>query len=174
MRVDLNLIGGAHGTLAPVSRLRLNLFRETDFVAVLQRFEQTGSGYAWVGKIEGEPLSSVILVTVDRTVSGSVTLPGRTYAIRAADGVGTVSEIEERLLPRRADDAIPAPPEPAPLAFGSADPNVAADDGALIDIAVLYSATALRGAASEAELRADIDLSVALGVCAAEKQVRQL
>ena len=161
MRVDLSLIGGANGTLAPISRLRLNLFLETDFVAVLQRFEQTGSGYAWIGKIEGEPLSSVILVTVDRTVSGSVTVPGRTYAIRAADGVGTVSEIEERLLPRSADDAIPAPPEPAPPASGGPDPNVAADDGALIDIAVVYSGTALRGAASEAQLRADIDLAVA-------------
>jgi hypothetical protein len=158
----MSLIGGAYETPAPVSRLRLNLFRETDYVAVLQRFEQTGSGYAWVGKIEGEPLSSVILVTVDRTVSGSVTVPGRTYAIRAADGLGTVSEIEERLLPRSADDAIPAPPEPAPAASGGADSNAAADDGALIDIAVVYSGTALRGAASEAELRADIDLSVAL------------
>ena len=158
VRVDLNLIGGAYGTLAPVSRLRLNLFRETDFVAVLQRFERTGSGYAWVGTVEGEPLSSVILVTVDRTVSGSVTVPGRTYAIRAADGVGTVSEIEERLLPEGDDDAIPAPPEPAPPAAAS---DTAADDGALIDVAVVYSATALRGAASEAELRADIDLAVA-------------
>ena len=161
VRVDMSLIGGANGALAPVSRLRLNLFLEIDFVAVLQRFEQTGSGYAWIGKIEGEPLSSVILVTVDRTVSGSVTVPGRTYAVRAADGVGTVSEIEERLLPRSADDAIPAPPEPAPPASGGTDPNVAADDGALIDVAVVYSRTALRGAASEAQLRADIDLAVA-------------
>lgn len=161
VRVDLSLIGGAYGTLAPVSRLRLNLFRETDFVAALQRFEQTGSGYAWVGTVEGEPLSSVILVTVDRTVSGSVRVPGRTYAIRAADGVGTVSEIEERLLPGGGDDAIPAPPEPAPLASGGADPNTAADDGALIDVAVVYSRTALRGAANEAALRADIDLAVA-------------
>ena len=161
VRVDLNLIGGAYGTLAPASRLRLNLFRETDFVAVLQWFEQTGSGYAWVGKIEGEPLSSVVLVTVDRTVSGSVTVPGRTYAIRAADGVGSVSEIEERLLPENGDDAIVAPPEPAPPVSGGAAPDAGADDGALIDIAVVYSGRALRSAASEAELRADIDLAVA-------------
>ena len=161
VRVDLSLIGGAYGTLEPASRLRLNLFLETDFVAVLQRFEQTGSGYAWIGKIESEPLADVILVIVDGTVRGSVTMPGRTYAIRAADGVGTVSEIDERLLPRGGDDAIEAPPEPAPREFGGADPAAAADDGTLIDVAVVYSRTALRGATTEAALRASIDLAVA-------------
>ena len=157
VRVDLSLIGGAYGTLAPASRLRLNLFLETDFVAVLHRFEQTGSGYAWIGKIEGEPLSSVILVNVNGTVSGSVTTPGRTYTIRAADGIGTVSEVEERLLPRGGDDAIEAPPEPGPAPAAT---DAATDDGTLIDIAVVFSKTALRDAGSEAELRADIDLAV--------------
>ena len=162
VRVDMSLIGGAHGTLAPASRLRLNLFLETNFVAALDRFEQTGSGYAWLGKIEGEPLSSVILVTVNGTVSGTVRIPGRTFAIRAADGVGTASEVDERLLPRGGDDAIEAPREPAPRGSGGADRGAAADDGAIIDLAVVYTRTALREAASEAELRADIDLAVAL------------
>ena len=161
MRVDLSLIGGVSGTLAPAARLRLNLFLETDVVAVLHRFEQTGSGYAWVGKIEGEPLTDVVIVTVDGTVSGTVRTAGRTYAIRATDGVGTVSEVEERLLPRGRDDAIEAPPEPALPELGDALSDATADDGALIDIAVVYSPTALRAAASEAALRADIDLAVA-------------
>ena len=162
VRVDLSLIGGANGTLAPISRLRLNLFLETDFVAVLQRFEQTGSGYAWIGKIEGEPLSSVILVTVDRTVSGSVTVPGRTYAIRAADGVGTVSEIRRASVAeecrRRDPGATGTRRRPRPAAPIRTWPRTM---GRSSTSPVVYSGTALRGAASEAQLRADIDLAVA-------------
>ena len=160
VRVDLGLIGGADGTLAPAPQLRLNLFPGTDeFLALLDRFEPTNSGHAWIGTIDGEPLSSVVLVNVNGTVVGSITTPGRTYGVRAADGVGTVSEIDERLLPRGGNDAIKAPPEPAPRDAG---PDASAADGTtLIDFAVVYSKTALRAAGTEAALRASIDVAVA-------------
>ena len=61
VRVDLGLIGGASGNREPASRLRLNLFPETDFLAVLDRFDQTNSGYAWIGKVNGEPLSTIVI-----------------------------------------------------------------------------------------------------------------
>ena len=159
VRIDLGLIGGVHGDRAPAPRLWLNLFAETDFLAVLDRFEQSASGHAWIGKIEGEPLSSVVLVNVNGTVSGSVTMPGRTYEVRAADGVGTVSEIDERLLPR-GDDAIEAPAEPAPR--DAVDPGPSSADGLTrIDVAVVYSKTALREAGTNDALLASIDVAVA-------------
>ena len=161
VRLDQRLIGGAYGALAPAPRLWLNLFPETAFLAVLDRYEQTGSGYAWIGKIDGVPLADVILVTVNGTVRGSVTLPGRTYAISVVDGVGTVSEQDE---PRSlGNDAIVPGPEPS--ADRRFDRNglrsAGADDGSLVDIAIVYSNNALRGAASEADLLAGIDLIVA-------------
>ena len=159
VRVDLDLIGGASGNREPASRLRLNLFPETDFLAVLDRFEQTNSGYAWIGKVDGEPLSTIVLVTVNGTVSGSIRMPGRTYEVRAADGVGTVSEIDERLLPR-GGAAIKAP-EPAPR--DAVEPDASAADGRQpIYLAVVYSKTALRAAGTKAALRADIDVAVAM------------
>ena len=159
VRINQALLGGTAGQLAPALRMRLNLFPETEFVARLEQFEQTGSGYAWVGRIEGEPLADVILVTVDGVVRGSVTLPGRSYAIRAENGVEVVNELDDRLFSRGDDDVV-VPPRGRASGPPVRRQREASDDGSVIDLAVVYSNTARRDAESEAGLLAAIDLAV--------------
>ena len=129
---------------------------------MLERFEQTHSGYAWIGRIEGEPFADVVLVTVNGTVRGSVTMPGRSYAIRVENGVGVVNELDPRLFPRGADDAVVPPELDRPHPNADRQPAAAdgPEDGSVIDLAVVYSRTAAR-ATSENDLRASIDLAVA-------------
>ena len=48
--MDLALLGGPYGALPPARTIRLNLLTGADFTATLERFEQTSSGYAWIGR----------------------------------------------------------------------------------------------------------------------------
>ena len=156
VRVNQHLIGGDYGALPPAARIRINPFPGLDLIVVLDRSKRTLSGHAWIGKGENVPLADVVLVTVNGALRGSITMPGASYWIRARDGVGVVSEIDERLLPRGDDTVIPPP---APAADRADVPNI--EDGRTIDVAVFYTNTAQRNAESDNALRAAIDLAVA-------------
>ena len=156
-RIDLNLIGGLDGSLAPVQRLRLNLFPGVDFTATLERFDETGSGSSWSGTIDGSGFGHVILANVNGFVSGRASAFGKVYAIRGRGERATISEIDEDLLPR-GDDAVSAPAAEA----GTFNPYVSADDGSVIDIGVVYSDDAERGAGGEDAIQADILVAVTI------------
>jgi len=154
--IDLSLIGGVDGALAPVQRLRLNLFPGTDLVATLDRFEQTEWGASWSGIIDGTAFGDVILVNVNGFVSGRVSALGRSFAIRGRGELVTVAEIDEDLLPEAADDAL----EPPLTNTGDLDLDVSADDGSVIDIGVIYSVDSARAAGGDDAIRADIGVAV--------------
>ena len=156
-RINLNLLGGLDGSLAPVRKLRLNLFPGVDFTATLERFEETVAGSSWSGTIDGSGFGHVILANVNGFVSGRASAFGKVYAIRGRTEAATISEIDEDLLPE-ADDAVSAPAADA----GTFNPHVSADDGSVIDIGVLFSDDAERAAGGEDAILADIRVAVTI------------
>ena len=156
-RINLNLIGGLDGSLAPVQRLRLNLFPGADFIATLERFEGTGSGSSWSGTVDGTSFGDVILVNVNGFVSGRASAFGKVYAFRGRGERVTIAEIDEDLLPE-SDDGVSAPAADA----GTFNPHVSADDGSVIDVGVVYSDAAERAAGGRDAIRADIGVAVTM------------
>ena len=65
-KVDLSALG-APG-VPPADRLLLDLFPDVIYAAILERGEDTYSGRAWIGVIDGVPLSQAVFVRVEDSV----------------------------------------------------------------------------------------------------------
>lgn len=156
--VNFAQLSGTNG--APLSAdniadsLRLNLFDGTELLAVRDKLQQNASGsYTWVGHVEGEPLSEVILVVRDNTLFGGIQVPGLgEFAIQPLDG--SYHLIQEAgphtILPKDdthvavADTSAQRATQPkgvpqAGVTTIQAAPGSTADDGSLIDVLVVYS-----------------------------------
>ena len=85
---------------APGATLTFNLFDDTVVTGIVERTAPAFSGgYSLAGRIEGEPLGTMVLVVNGETVAGSVRLVGETYRIRSVDdGLYAISEVEARPL----------------------------------------------------------------------------
>jgi hypothetical protein len=114
--------------------LTLNLFADTRLVAVLDRVEQTETGYVWVGRLPGVELSRVTLAVTANIMAGSISTPDTIFVIRhVSDGVHVIQELNRGALPREAPPLIPNLLPDA----GDSPPSVAADDGSIIDLLVV-------------------------------------
>ena len=69
--------------------LRLNLFADADFGAVIERTAPTASGYTLTGRLADDPLGTVVFAVNDRHVSGMVWSSGGIHYIRSS-GRGAV------------------------------------------------------------------------------------
>ena len=169
VRVDLSLVGGAWGALPPVERLRLPLFDDAEYVATLQRVEQSRHGAAWIGVIEGVPLSQVVLAVVGGDMTGSITMPGRSYDVQpAGGGVHLAREIDDRLRPGdgviqvgadAAEERIAtAPPG---VRAGAGDVQTAGDNPGFVDVLVAYTTEVMTRRGGENATLSMIDAAVA-------------
>ena len=126
-------LSGAGGAVA--SQVTLNMFPNVVANAVLERAETVYNGKAWVGRLEGDPLSLVSFGIVDGALSGTVTSAAGTYDISAdASGAATVSEVDadrlapeaEPLVPRLTQsDSTPAATFAPPVAGANASQTIA-------------------------------------------------
>ncbi|MFO7694453.1 MAG: zinc-dependent metalloprotease family protein [Vicinamibacterales bacterium] len=138
--VDLAPVGGAWGALPAADRLRLTLFDDVEFVATRQRIERSRHGAAWIGTVDGVPLSQVVLAVVGGEMTGSITMPGRSFDVQPdGGGLHLAREIDDRLLPEdgeiQADDGAPEPRDAAAAAAAQA----AGDDPGFVDVLVAYT-----------------------------------
>ena len=171
---------GAEGRGA--ARLRLNLFADAGFDVVFERSAPTTSGYALTGRIEGEPLSTVVLAVNGEWVSGTVWSRSGRYAVRPlGGGVAEVRQLDPSALGRCGvgmdaaegvvDPSLPGiggPSRSRPLG-GAASAKSAPlsgdfpeDDGSVIDLLVVYPPFARRSTGGHLAMRALIDSDVAL------------
>ena len=146
------------------SRLRIDLYRDLSFDAVLDRATRTERGYALTGRVEGEPSSAVVLVANGESFHGSV------WTSAGAYGIGTAgsAQVVERLPPSAGGCAVapggagPASAEGAAPASASASASDApADDGSEIDVLVFYTAAGRRYFGGHRNMLARIDHHVA-------------
>lgn len=92
--------------------LRLNLFEDTSFTAVLDRVEsRPPNAFTWVGHIEGVAHSQVTLAVEDEVMSGNITLPKTFYQVRyAGNGVHAIYQIDQSAFPSEEEPPLPVSP----------------------------------------------------------------
>jgi hypothetical protein len=126
----------SNGTAAPALRLNVDTH---DWVARFQRVDiDTVTGFrSWVGAIDGVPHSHVVFTERDGIVSGLINAVGLTYRIRTrAPGVYFLEQVDTHQL------GIEGEPLVGFGELGPADARAGADDGARIDVLMLYTPAA--------------------------------
>ena len=103
-------------SLAP-GNLRLNLFDDAVFEAVITDTGPTSAGSWLTGHLVGQELASLSLVVNGDLVVGTVRAPGGSYAIRwVGDGLHVVRDLDPAAFPSLESDIrlppVPLPPEP--------------------------------------------------------------
>ena len=139
--------------------ITLNLFDDAGFIADGDSTGRTARGIAWIGHLRGIQMSQVIIVVNGDVVAGNISMPGARYHIRyGRNGAHEVQEIDQSKFP---DDehAVPVPPKRAASKTVAA-PDAQADDGSIVDVMVIYSATARAAAGGTSAMRAEIDLGI--------------
>lgn len=168
------LVTLSSATIGSSPRIRLNLFPDVDVVAVRQRLDRRPGGkVTWLGRIDGSPMSSVVLSVDGDRVVGSVLLPGSgSFRILPdADGLHSVRQVETNREGGCAADSAAGPDLAAlvrtgtsgesPRSAAGADPvtpTFAPDDGSVVDLMVLYTPEAL---AASPGIVAEIETEVA-------------
>lgn len=140
--------------------LMLNFFADATFTVVLQAGETlVNGGSSWVGHVVDAPLSDVVMIVHDDTVNANVYTPQGLFQLRAlGNGLHQVRQIDPARLPHSHDDGLLAPPATAEDLVSAA---ATADNGALVDVMVLYAPTARAAAGGQAAIENLINLAVA-------------
>ncbi len=139
-----------------------NLFEDVVLSGVPQALSRrSAESYTWSGPLRTDPTGSFVLTVEQGVIVANLRAPGHgSFQLRSLDGERlAIQEIDQGLLPAcGGSDADPdgllgargRPPEPT---FG-------ADDGSLLDVLVVYTAAARRGAGGETSMRALVNLAV--------------
>ena len=159
VRVDFERFAVSAGKAAG-SELRLNLFPDASFTAVLDRVAfETADSVSWVGHLKGMTETHVALVAGGGSLVGSVVLPGAAYRIRSTPkGFHVVEQLDLSAFPEGAEPleveetAVRRPRRPGR--------GTKADDGSVIDLLVVYTPAARSAAGG----RQKIENLIALGV----------
>ena len=133
--------------------LDLNLFDDVFLAASLDRRDSRGSDrFTWSGPIDSDG-GYFVLVVHDGVVAGSVGAPQGRFQIRYKGALGyAIQEIDTSVLPPELD---PIPSAPATASIPS---SLAADDGSVIDVMVVYTPAARTAAGGAAAIQALITL----------------
>ena len=161
-RVDLDpsLLG------VPAERLRLDLFPDVSYTAVLDRFTRSATGGTWAGRIAGVPLSSVVFAAVDGALAGHVSSPLGEFVL-ARDGAGgyVIQQVAHDGRPQE-DDAVRPPDEIRDDTIGVLPPEAQAGPAdarrAIVDVLVAYTTPAVAAVGGAAQMAANIQVMAAL------------
>jgi hypothetical protein len=114
-------------------------------------------------RLRGVDFSQVTFVVSGNIVSGNIVSPTGSYQIRpVSEGVHEIQQIDTRLLVESPQDARIPPIVPVADYAKDLTPSLAkdADNGATIDVMVVYTPDAVTDAGGLANLLAQIDLAV--------------
>ena len=158
--LDLDQLRQSDGSPAsPGTILELNLFPgETLSVRIDKISTHLSGGYSLIGSIVDQPLSQVLFAVHGNTVTASLRMPGLLCELRPmGDGSYGVYDLDPDAYP--GDSLITL----ADLPDTSEDPpSTMQDDGSLIDVLVVYTASARQGAGSTSAMESLIDLAESL------------
>ena len=139
--------------------LTLNLFEDVALTAVPDRVGRSPQGgISWVGRVEGQLLSQVVLVVEEGVLAGAVIMPGAQYQIRyLGDGLYTVLEIDQAAF---GEELEPIPVDASQEAAEATPGSALADSGSTIDLLVVYTPAARAAAGGTTAIRSEISLAV--------------
>ncbi|MFZ6028141.1 MAG: M12 family metallo-peptidase [Chloroflexota bacterium] len=164
VRVNFDALGSFVLGEALRERVRINLFDDVVFVAVQDSVEVNLSGsFSWIGHVEGLPYSEVTLIARDGVLIGRVLTLDGTFELRyLGDGVHEVLLLSPEAYPDTPNDAVPLPAD-AVVSGPSmpAVPEVASDDGSVLDLLVVYTSAARAAAGGTVAIESAIEMAVA-------------
>ena len=141
--------------------LFLNLFDDVAAAAIVERIEvRSPQSFTLFGRLEDQPRSSFILVTEQEVIVANIRSPqDGTYQIRyLGNGVHVVHEIDQSAYPAC---GVTDEHEVEPQGDPTGDGGPCDDDGATIDVLVVYTPAARSAAGGAAAMTALINLAVA-------------
>lgn len=158
MHLD-RLDGAVASPTAAGSTLYLNLFNDVSFSASRERIEQNLLGFtSWIGRVDDDPLSTVVFTRRDGIVAGQVSTDGRTFEVRSvAPGLFQIDEVDVTVLPRELEPLAP----PGQLPMTAAPARAARPQAApVVDVLVFYT-PALRNRLGNAQAQARVAQAMA-------------
>jgi len=161
MRVERSRFASVRTPLLQRAALRLNLFPDLEIEArrAQARVSADGRTTFWIGRMEGEPESEVILVATGEIVSGSVRRANGEFFQIEARGEG-VSEIRQVVYEElTAADAIPISVAEDPPLVKEKNQR-AAGASPVVDVMVVYTSTARAAVGGQAVMENKIQLAV--------------
>ncbi|MBC7812053.1 MAG: S8 family serine peptidase, partial [Burkholderiales bacterium] len=164
--VDINFAALPDNFNAPAAQqaerdtVLFNLFDDVTLTADNIRLQPritSSDGFTWIGQIEGDPYSEVVLVVGDGTIEGHVRTQSTLYQITSlGNGVHAVNQIDESAFRMGADDA-----RPANITNPSAPIEAsAADTAGFVDILVVFTPAARNAEGGLTEMLSAIEASV--------------
>jgi hypothetical protein len=153
---------------------RLDFFGERSLVATIDTLSRSGDGrtISWSGRFEGQPLSSVAISLTGMVASGHFrTEDGELYELRfVSPGIFALHDLDESRFPSEAQPIpVNLPETPASAVQGAAAGEatlgkdmVAADDGSIIDVLVVYTPAAQAAAGGQTQIETEIELAITL------------
>lgn len=145
--------------------LSLELFDDLEVKAVRESAFMNPSGsLSWIGAIEDDPESTVILVSKQGVTVGSIRFDGRLITLHyLGNGVHILYEIDETSSIYREDRPTEITIDdlsPTTDRIGGELKQTEADDGSLLDLMVVYTPAAKAGAGGAVAIENLIDLGV--------------
>jgi len=144
--------------------MALNLWEGAEFEALISRTERTSAGYTLSGRLAGVRHGAATLVVNGDVVAGTVWTPTALYDIRTVNGLQVLREVDVASLPPLAPPLARGHLPGGRSGTGTVRPQSdsdASDDGAVVELLVLWTARAAKKAGGVAGIRALIDLGVA-------------
>lgn len=139
-------------------RIPVTLFDDLSVVLVRDRIVQDQNGTSWIGHVEGDETSEVILSARGRVLMGTIRYGEDAYDIvYAGNGVHVLRQVDPNA---EAPPSEPLPVSEADMAAsgaGTTAPTAAGDaTGATIDVMVVYTTAAKNNAGGDAGIQAKI------------------
>ena len=188
-RIDIDRLSAARSEVAQgrPHHLRLNLFADAGFDALIERTAPTASGYTLTGRLADEPLSMVVVAVNGGHVAGTVWSSRGVHSIRARGGIAEIRQLnpmasgrcevveapptahpDASRKPRSGDS--PFAPQPRARADAAVAPKAASrtansaqsDEGDVIDLLVVYPPFARRSQGGHQAMRVLIEQDVAV------------
>lgn len=137
--------------------LRLNLFEDATYDALLVEIDRSAGALIWRGELAGHPGSSVVLAVRGEALSGTVRVRDRLYTLRPRRDGTLVVEWDQTNAPVDAPSVVPSTRQlPSIL---TRDVRARADGEAQIDVLVLFTSEAAAAAGGDG-----IEATIALAV----------
>ena len=156
-RLDGALASGLAGDRQPV--LELNLFPDAVYRGVFERSETDTLGHrTWVGRVEGDPTSTITLTWRGDAVVGGIRTGELLYRVGGTMDAAVVEQVDPASF---GEELEPLRPAAADARAVAADPPPSAPDGEVVDVLVYYTTAAKNAQGGVTAIEALIATAVA-------------
>ncbi len=147
--------------ITPDLLLQVALFPDASYIVQFEHVVHNASGsVSWLGRLQGDDLSQVVLTTRAGMVYGTIYSPSGVFEMTQITGNQyLIREIDQSGFGENPNDAVPVPAASiSTLNEQPAAPQI--DDGSVVDVIVAYTDDARVAAGSTAAIETQIDTAI--------------